>query len=92
MGRKRQSRREHADSGGRNSLSDRHTSFRVFLAHRQAGGQLAEGFGLDLPHAFAGQAQRLADFLERARLVVVQAEPHPQHGRLARVHRLQHAA
>ena len=58
----------------------------------QAFGQLAEGFGLDLANTLARQAQRLADFLQRPRLVVVQAEPHPQDGRFAGVHRFQHAA
>ena len=62
------------------------------LTRVQAFGQLAEGFGLDLADALAGQAERLADLLERLRLVVVQAEPHPQHGRLALVHRFEHAA
>ena len=36
------------------------------------------------------QAQRFANFFERARLVVVKPEAHPQHGGFSLVHRLQH--
>ncbi len=38
--------------------------------------QLAERLVFDLSHAFAGQAERLADFLERFGLFVVKAESH----------------
>src|SRR3954454_9513817 len=52
----------------------------------EAVGQLGEGFGFDLADALAGQAERFADLLERVRLMVVEAEPHSQDGRLALVH------
>src|SRR5262245_32083763 len=48
--------------------------------------ELAERLALDLPYALARQAQPLADLFQRLRLFVVQAEAHPQHGRLAFVH------
>ena len=42
----------------------KHPIGRVF----DAAGEFAEGFGFDLPHAFAGQPELLADFLQRVRL------------------------
>jgi len=42
----------------------------------------AEGLGFDLADAFAREAELLADFFERARLVAIEAEAHPQHGLL----------
>src|SRR5262245_24149136 len=48
--------------------------------------ELVQRLALDLADALAGQAEALADLLERLRLLVVQAEAHPQHGRLALVH------
>ena len=54
--------------------------------------ELGQRLALDLADALAGQAEALADLLERLRLLVVEAEPHPQHGRLALVHLVeQHA-
>ena len=51
--------------------------------------EFGEGFVLDLADAFAGEAEALADFLERLRVLVVEAEAHPQDSGFARVHALQ---
>src|SRR6185503_7647367 len=41
--------------------------------------QLLLGLALDLADALARQAERLADLLQRARLLAVEAEAHPDH-------------
>src|SRR5581483_9919676 len=51
--------------------------------------ELLQGLALDLPHPLPGQPEALADLLQRLRLLVVEAEPHPQHRRLALVHLVQ---
>src|SRR5262249_30655842 len=52
--------------------------------HRFA--ELRQRLALDLADALARQAEALADLLERLGLLVVQAEAHAQHRRLALVH------
>src|SRR4051812_48492943 len=54
--------------------------------HLQTLAELAQRLALDLADALAGQAEALADLLERLGLLVVQAEAHAQHRRLALVH------
>src|SRR5260221_2590573 len=56
----------------------------------EAFGELAEGFGFDLADSLAGEAEGFADLFESAWLLVVEAETHSQHGRLAGVHGLEH--
>ena len=51
--------------------------------------QLAERLALDLADALARQAEAVADLLQRHRILAVQAEAQPQHGRLALVHLVQ---
>ena len=46
--------------------------------------QLLEGAKLDLPHALAGDLEPLADFFERVRVAVIEAEAHPHHVPLTR--------
>jgi hypothetical protein len=46
--------------------------------------QLPQRLGLDLPDAFAGDAELLADFLERVIGVHADAEAHSQHALFAR--------
>src|SRR6185436_6061874 len=46
---------------------------------------------LDLPDPLAGDREALADLLERARLVLSDAEPQPDHRLLARRERAQNA-
>src|SRR5919202_270096 len=54
--------------------------------------QLGHRLALDLPHPFTGEAEALADLLERARLLAVQAEAHDHDVPLALVQRLQDVA
>ena len=53
--------------------------------------QLAQGFGLDLADAFAGDAELLADLFERVVGVHADAEAHAQDAFFARCQRGQHA-
>src|SRR5690242_11616878 len=53
--------------------------------------QLAHRPRFDLADALAGEAERDADFLERAGLAAVETEAETQHGALAFVERLEHA-
>src|SRR3989442_5242498 len=53
--------------------------------------ELSLGARLDLPHALAREMQPVADFLQRARLVVFQAEAEPHHLALLAVEIVQRA-
>src|SRR5262245_33398479 len=77
-------KRSRRSPAGPSSISSSPASLR-----RQILAQLRQRLALDLTHPLARQAEALADLLERLRLLVVQAEPHPQHRRLALVHLLQ---
>ena len=52
--------------------------------------QSLQCISLDLPDTFPGQTKGLADFLQRLRFRIVEAEPHSQNRRLALVHFVEH--
>src|ERR1700746_135798 len=54
--------------------------------------ELAQGLGLDLPYALAGDRELLADLFERMVGVHADAEAHAQHALLARRERGEHAS
>ena len=58
----------------------------------QLGAEFADGFFLDLPDAFAGDAELGADLFERERLDVVEAEAEAEHFGLAFVDLVEHLA
>ena len=55
------------------------------LRRREIRVELLQGLGFDLPHALARQADLLADFLERQRLAVIEAEAELENLRLAAI-------
>src|SRR4051812_8868695 len=55
----------------------------VQLADTRRVTHLAQRLGLDLPDAFAGNLELLADFLERAAVAVHEAEAQREHATLA---------
>ena len=52
--------------------------------------QFSQGLGFDLPDTFACNRERLAHFLERVIVSVIQAKAHPDDFFLTWVKRLQH--
>ncbi len=62
----------------------------AFAGVFEAVGELGEGFGFDLANALAGEAEGFADFFERVRLVVAEAEAHAEDGGFALVHNVHH--
>src|SRR5579885_3632925 len=73
-------RRPSIPQGERNVLVEE--GAQVFRARRMA--QLAQGLGLDLADALAGDVELLADLLQRVVGVHVDAKAHAQHLGLAR--------
>src|SRR5437870_2477950 len=53
------------------------------LVADQARREFAECLAFDLAHSLAGQAERQTDFLECLGILIVEAETHAQHRRLA---------